>query len=283
MARGVLVEQRVVEDRAERADPAPRRRRARPRRAATPPSSFASPRAKVLAALVGVDRDRAAALEADAEARGPRLPSAKTSGFVDGDDAVGALGIRAREDLLGREVREVLDAVDRLEERVRPVRGRQQADRQVGARPLEVQRVEAALVQAPRRHLRWPRSARARPRPGSSSSRRQTCAISSQSSSSAASSSSSGWTWLAQPAVGNGTMHQFVVRSPTTLPLSFTRGSRSRPARVGSSVVEEARVDDAGRQDARAVRSPSSRIRSPYQDGTNVERVRRRRARCARA
>ena len=66
VARGVLVEQRVVEDGAERADPAlavDERELAEPGRAVVERDL----RPQRLAVLVGVDLDRAAALEADAQ------------------------------------------------------------------------------------------------------------------------------------------------------------------------------------------------------------------------
>ncbi len=65
VAGGVLVEQGVEEDGVERADRGPRDRRARPRRGVPPPSSRRGQRAEGLGALVGVDLDGAAALEAD--------------------------------------------------------------------------------------------------------------------------------------------------------------------------------------------------------------------------
>ena len=75
--------------------------------------------------------------------------------------------IGRREDLLGRDVREVATTVDRRRGRAaRPVRRRKQADREVGARAVEAERVEAALGEARRVRLQRRSSARATPRPG---------------------------------------------------------------------------------------------------------------------
>ena len=70
---------------------------------------------------------------------------------------------------------------------------------------------------------------------GSGSSSRRTCSSSRHSVSSASSSASSGWTSFAQAGCGQGTMHQFVVRSPTIFGISLRYGRWSRPARAGSS------------------------------------------------
>ena len=64
---------------------------------------------------------------------------------------VGASGIRGRVNLLGREVREVNDPVHGLVTRGVKRRAREQPDRQVGTRPLEVERVEVPIVQPSRR------------------------------------------------------------------------------------------------------------------------------------
>ena len=71
--------------------------------------------------------------------------------------------------------------------------------------------------------------------PGSSASSLQTCATASHSLPSASSGSRSGYTSVAQSGVGTGTIVQFVVRRLTTSPVSGRYGSRSRPARAGSS------------------------------------------------
>jgi hypothetical protein len=146
VARRVLVEQRVVERRVERADAAlavHQRDLAEPQRTLVAREH----RAQRLGALVGVDLHRAAALEAHAQ------PA--DDGAVEQDEwlgrrhvAVGALRVGGREDLLGRQVRHVLDAVDCREPRRLPAAACEQADGEVGARPVVADRVEAPVAQA---------------------------------------------------------------------------------------------------------------------------------------
>ena len=122
----------------------PRRRRARPRRAARRPRR-GDDRAQDVLGGVRVDLDGAAALEADAQVAHDRAGD-QHERLGRGHVAVGALRIRGREDLLGREVGHVLDSVDGLEAGGLPGRAGQQPDRQVRARTLVVQGVETASV-----------------------------------------------------------------------------------------------------------------------------------------
>ena len=171
--RRVLVEQRVVEDGAERPDAA---LAVDERELAEPGGALVERReaAERAAVLVGVDLDRAAALEAHAQAADDRAV-AEHERLRRGDVPVGARGIGGREDLLGRQVRQVPDPVDGLEVGGPEERRRQQPDGQVGAGPLEVDRVEAALAQRGGVRLQRRRSARATAATGSGSSRRSTC------------------------------------------------------------------------------------------------------------
>ena len=80
-----------------------------------------------------------------------------------------------------------------------------------------------------------------------------------------------------------GPIVQLIVRSLTTSPASFTRGSRSRPARAGRGRRAGPGATGAGRgRCARARWRPSARIRSPYQ-AARSRACPRRRARSARA
>ena len=104
---------------------------------------------------------------------------------------------------------------------------------------------------------------------GSSSSSRQTWRSCSHSRSIASSGPVSGCSNSAQPAVGQGTIVQFVVRSLTTWPDSATNGSWSRPTRAGSRSLSRPGATGPD-SPIRAQRcSPSARMRSPYQGGTN--------------
>ena len=142
VAGRVLVEQRLVEDGAERADPpllVDERDLAEPRRTVVARGG----RPERVGALVGVDLDRATALELDpdpVDVRAVELERHRRR-----DVAVDPFRVGRREDLLGREVRVVGQIVDRLEVGAEPLRARHQPDRQIGARPLQVERVEAAL------------------------------------------------------------------------------------------------------------------------------------------
>ena len=122
----VLVDQRVVEDRVERADAAlavderdlaePRTRRRRARRTARAARRPRRPRSTT-------------ARPPSKRTRRPRtIVPPTTSGFVERTSPVDARGIRRREDLLRREVRHVDDAVDRL-------RSARDSQRDVGSRP----------------------------------------------------------------------------------------------------------------------------------------------------
>ena len=95
---------------------------------------------------VRVDLHRAAARELDADVLDDRARELERHGR--GDVTVDPLGIRCAEDLLGRDVRRVPSAVDRLEVARRPVRRREQPDGQVGSGPVEPERV-VTLIREP--------------------------------------------------------------------------------------------------------------------------------------
>ena len=166
MAGGVLVEQRVEEDGVERAD-AP---------LAVDQRDLAQARGALVAG--GVAR-AATSAPSSASIRTARPPSNATSRprMIDAADARAAWsrarrrrrasGSGEREDLLGREVRHVRRC-RRPSRSARPCQRerRQQADGQVGARALEVQRVEAARGEPLGGARRARRRARARRRPG---------------------------------------------------------------------------------------------------------------------
>src|SRR5262249_41700126 len=148
VTRGVLVEQRVVEDRAERPDPAlavDERELAEPSRALVRRRT----RPQRLDVLVRVDLERATPFEADAEAADERRVS-QNEWLGRRDMAVDPLRVGCGEDLLGRDVREVAEAVPRDEVACLPERGREEPDRELGPRPRELDRVERALVQGGR-------------------------------------------------------------------------------------------------------------------------------------
>ena len=188
-----------------------------------------------LGVRVRVDLHCAPVLEPDAQARDERAGDVER--LRRGHDSARPLGIGRRVDLLGRDVRHVPHAGARLRRAalLREARARQQADREVGARSVEVQRVEVervepardlpdlvdALVPRPRRvglveaadvDRRPARAARA-PRPASPPGRRP------------------GPT----SRVGKGESVHAIDRSSIVLNVSFTVGSRSRPARAGST------------------------------------------------
>ena len=72
--------------------------------------------------------------------------------------------VRRGEDLLGRQVRDVLDAVDGRERGAHPARGRHQADEEIRPGPAKPDRVEAALVELGGARLEDEHRARARRR-----------------------------------------------------------------------------------------------------------------------
>ena len=142
MAGGVLVDQRVVEDGVERPDPP----------LLVDEGDFAEPcgpvvlrdrRPKRVDADVGVGLHGPPALELDADAL--HVGAEELERHRRGHVAVDPRGVGCREDLLGRQVRVVDEPVHGLEVGAEPPRARQQADRQVRARPLQVDRVEAPL------------------------------------------------------------------------------------------------------------------------------------------
>ena len=135
VARRVLVEQRVVEDGAELADPALASTSATsPSRAA--PSSVASTILEIVpAVLVPVQLGGPAALEAHLQLAHDR-PVYQHERLRRGDIPVGALRIGGCEDLLGREVRHVANAVDVVEV-ARLATGSATVRPQIGARALQ--------------------------------------------------------------------------------------------------------------------------------------------------
>ena len=146
MAGRILVEERREERRAELADPA----LAVDERDLAETCGAVVERcapAEDLSVLVRVDLDRAAALEADAQA--VDHGAADIERLRGAHDALGALRIGGREDLFCRQVRHVLDARPRPRAGAfaREARGGEEADRQVRARPLEVQCVEPERVE----------------------------------------------------------------------------------------------------------------------------------------
>ncbi len=149
VAGGVLVEQRVVEDRVQRADPASRGRPARPRRAA-PRRDRGRHSARSVPAPSSASISTAR--PPSKRIRRPEIIAPEVnSGLVAANDAVDPLGVGGREHLLGGDVGHVDGPVDGLEPSAAPAAGRQQPDRQVGARPLEVERVEGKSVELLRR------------------------------------------------------------------------------------------------------------------------------------
>ena len=112
-----------------------------PRRDA--PSSRRGDGSERVCAGVRVDLHRAPARELHADVLDDRARELERHGR--GDVTVDALGIRRAEDFLGRDVRGVPSAVDRLEVARRPVRRREQPDGQIGSGPVEPERVVPLL------------------------------------------------------------------------------------------------------------------------------------------
>ena len=139
---------------------------------------------------------------------------------------------------------------------------RQQADRQVGAGPLVVQRVEAALGEAlgaahERVGARPPRGDRVvlvEPQDVQQLAARAARA--------ARRASRSGNTSSAHTGVGHGQIVQFVVRSLTTLMPSLTAGSRSLPTQRGIEVGHQPGRARPRQRDARARAGRRARARA---------------------
>src|SRR6185437_7822315 len=144
VAGRVLVEQRVVEDRVERADPPARVDEGELAEAA---GALVALRIRLehVAVLFGVDRGHPAALEAHLEAAHDRAGELARLGRA--DDAVDPLRVGRREDFLGREVGPVRKAPRRRHAPAHPVRAGQEPDAQIRAGPLQVDDVEATRVQ----------------------------------------------------------------------------------------------------------------------------------------
>src|SRR5439155_27345072 len=98
---------------------------AEPRRALV----LRAPGAQNVGARLRFDLDDASRLEADAQAAHDR--AAYVERLRRRDDTVGALRVRCGEDLLGRQVRDVLDAVDGGRAASGKAGGRKQPDREV--------------------------------------------------------------------------------------------------------------------------------------------------------
>ena len=231
VAGGVLVDERVVEDRLERPDPAllvDERELAQPRRAVV----LRDRRPERVGADVGVGLDRSPALELDPDAVHVRAEELER--HRRGDVAVDPLGVGRREDLLGRQVRVVRQAVDGREVGAEPLRAREQPDRQVRARPVQVDRVEAPLGHPVRARDDRPHPLQPRGDWSSASSRRM-CTISSHSRSSASLGLELGVHPLRPAGFGYGPAVQFVVCALTIFGTSATYGRMSRPIRAGST------------------------------------------------
>ena len=145
VARCVLVQQRVVENSVERADPPFAVDEGELTEPARTLVDFAEATQR-LCVLVGIDLDRNAIFKANSEPADDR-PVVEDERLRRGDMPARATRIRRCEDLLAREVREMPQALRGREFDSRPGRGRQQADRQLGSRPAQFDRVEAALRQ----------------------------------------------------------------------------------------------------------------------------------------
>ena len=94
------------------------------------------------AVALGPHLDDPASLEAELEALDERADPGHDERVRRADDALGPAPVGRREDLLGRDVREVLDPALRLERRAHPARAGEQPDDEIGARPAEADRVE---------------------------------------------------------------------------------------------------------------------------------------------
>ena len=198
-----------------------------------------------LLALVGAHLDGAAALEAHLEAAHDRALDLQRIGGADG--ALDAAGVRGREDLLGRHVRDVLDAA-RLVERRLPAGVRMEADRQVGARARGsgARRSARSLSAAARRPSFAMCSRHAAT--GSGSSSRTAVATASQS----RSTSGSPKTASAQPSFGNATIDQLQRPSLSRRLASATSRMRARADAAAVEVGEELGLRVAGDREQRA-------------------------------
>ena len=142
VARGVLVEERVEEDRLERADPplaVDERELAEPGGAVV----LRRERAQRLRAAVGVEPHRAAGFELDpdpVDQRAVHLERARRRHVT-----VDASRVGGREHLLARDVREVTQTVDGREVGGVPDGRREETHGQIGAGAVQPDRVEAPL------------------------------------------------------------------------------------------------------------------------------------------
>src|SRR4051812_6563526 len=142
VTRGVLVEQRVVEELPRLAHA----RLLRDERELAEPIGVLDPgevAADDVRAALGLDSDDPPVLECELELT-DQLPG-EAEWHARAQCPLGAPRIRCGEDLLGRHVRDVLDATGGVEAGAAPARARQQADGEVGSRAAVPERVGPAL------------------------------------------------------------------------------------------------------------------------------------------
>ena len=144
MARGVLVEERVEERQPGLADA----------RGAVDEGHLAEAPCELVGGEMAFDRVRArarahldglAVCESKLEVAHDRAAELERARRAHG--TLGPPPVRAREDLFGREVRDVVDAVCGLEPAAAPACTRKEADGQIRSRAREVNRVEVELVE----------------------------------------------------------------------------------------------------------------------------------------
>jgi hypothetical protein len=95
--------------------------------------------------LLGLDLDDPSVLEGELEPAND--PAAKRERLARADRPLGAARVGRREDLLGRQVRDVIDAAGGAEAGAAPVRGREEPDREIRAGAAVAKRVRAELGQ----------------------------------------------------------------------------------------------------------------------------------------
>ena len=182
--------------------------------------------------------------------------------------------IRRRVDLLGRHVRGEDDPVDGGRVAAVPGGGGEEADGQVGARAVEPQRVEPALVQQPRHAVELLEPLSATPRPGRA--RRAASRGRPPPRASRAPPPARARGARAPPSTppGPGDPVQFVVLSSITRKYSGMNGNGSRAASVGSRSATTP-VGPVGREcDPRAAELPELEHARAVPVGDEVDRVR---------
>ena len=221
-----------------------------------------------------LDLDRAAALEAHAQVAHDR--PADVERLRRRDDAVGAQRVGRRGDLLGRQVRRVDHAVDRLH-----AGRRRSAKREVGSRPTvrsvpgpskrSASKLRASSARA--RVVQLPEALAPRRRRVGLVEPQHVDELLPERAPSPSSSSSPGCTRRAHSGVAHGTTHQFVVLALITSKFSLIAGSWSRPARAGSMPSSS----PGGMCGVIEMREPCARraraAAAPYHGGHEVERV----------